>query len=135
MYRYLRIVFSMERLLLIALGGAVGSMFRYLISTATYKLIGRDFPYGTLSVNALGCFLIGLLFILLLDRFDDFSDQLRSLLIIGFLGGFTTFSSFSIETINLLENGELYRSLLNIIISIILCLGLTWLGILLGRQL
>jgi CrcB protein len=125
----------MERLLLIALGGAVGSMFRYLISTATYKLIGRDFPYGTLSVNALGCFLIGLLFILLLDRFDDFSDQLRSLLIIGFLGGFTTFSSFSIETINLLENGELYRSLLNIIISIILCLGLTWLGILLGRQL
>lgn len=125
----------MNKVLLIGLGGAIGSVFRYLVSTSTYKLVGRDFPYGTLSVNAIGSFVIGFLFILLLDRVDGMADQLRSLLIIGFLGGFTTFSSFSIETINLIENGEIFRSFLNVLISVILCLSLTWLGVLLGRQL
>lgn len=125
----------MDRILLIGIGSAIGGIFRYLVSTGTYKLVGRTFPYGTLTVNALGSFLVGILFIILLERFNGVADQLRSLLIIGFLGGFTTFSSFSIETINLIENGELYRGLLNILISIVLCLSLTWMGILLGRQL
>jgi len=125
----------MDRLLLIGLGGAIGSVLRYIVSTSTHQWMGRSFPYGTLSVNAIGSFLIGFLFIILLDRVDGFSDTLRSFLIIGFLGGFTTFSSFSMETINLIENGEFFRSFLNIMISLILCLSLTWLGILLGRQL
>lgn len=124
----------MNRILLIALGSGAGGVLRYLISTAAYRWLGREFPYGTLAVNAVGSFLIGLLFVILLEHFTEFADHLRSLLIIGFLGGFTTFSSFSIETINLLENGEIYRGFLNVIISVALCLSLTWLGILLGRQ-
>jgi CrcB protein len=124
----------MNKLFLIGFGSAVGGILRYLVSTGTYKILGRSFPYGTLVVNALGSFIIGFLFIILLERFNEFSDQLRALLIIGFLGGFTTFSSFSIETINLIEGGEIMRGLLNIIISIVLCLSLTWIGVLLGRQ-
>lgn len=124
----------MERILLIGLGSGIGGICRYLVSTGTYKLLGRDFPYGTLAVNALGSFVVGILFIVLLERFGAYADELRLLLIIGFLGGFTTFSSFSIETINLIENGELGRGMLNVIVSVVLCLALTWLGVLTGRQ-
>ncbi|MDR3478484.1 MAG: fluoride efflux transporter CrcB [Gammaproteobacteria bacterium] len=124
-----------ERLLLIGFGSGVGGILRYLVSTGAYKIFGRTFPYGTLCVNAIGSFLIGFLFVVLLERFNGIADQLRTLLIIGFLGGFTTFSAFSIETMNLLESADYYRGLLNIIISVVLCLGLTWIGMILGRQL
>lgn len=122
-------------LLFIGLGSGIGGMARYLVSTGTYKLFGRDFPYGTLCVNAIGSFLIGFLFIILLERFNALAEEMRSLLIIGFLGGFTTFSSFSIETMNLLESAEVGRAILNIVISVALCLMLTWMGMKLGRQL
>lgn len=125
----------MERLFLIAFGGAIGCVLRYLVSTGVYRLFGRDFPYGTLAVNAIGSLLIGFLFVLLLEYIDSMADSFRSLLVIGFLGGFTTFSSFSLETINLIESGEMYRAFLNVFISVTVCLCLTWIGILLGRQL
>ncbi len=123
----------LTRIMLIGLGGAVGSVFRYLLSTSVYKFLKPSFPYGTLTVNACGCFLIGFLFVLLLERFDGQADSLRSLLIIGFLGGFTTFSSFSLETLNLIESGELLSGLLNVMVSVFLCLSLTWVGVVLGR--
>jgi len=125
----------MDKILLIGFGSAIGGVLRYLLSTNVYKLAGHSFPYGTLVVNCIGAFLVGLIFIILLERFNGFAEQLRAFLIIGFLGGFTTFSAFSIETINLLENGELTRSMINVFASVLLCLSLTWLGILLGRQL
>lgn len=125
----------MDKLLLIGIGGGFGSIFRYLVSTGVYKLFGSQFPYGTFCVNAVGSFIIGFIFILLLDNVSGMADQLRALLIIGFLGGFTTFSSFSMETLNLIENGDVYRALLNIVLSVSVCLFLTWLGVLLGRQL
>lgn len=125
----------METILLVGLGSAVGGICRYLLSMTVHAFLGKSFPYGTLTVNALGSFLIGFLFILLLDRYASFAEELRALLVIGFLGGFTTFSSFSMETINLFENGEIMLAGLNIFLSITICLVLTWLAVLLGRQL
>jgi fluoride exporter len=119
----------------IFLGAGFGGVFRYWISNSVYWVIGRQFPYGTLVVNVSGCFLMGLLFVLILERFDGIGPQLRSLLLIGFLGGYTTFSSFSIETLNLFENGAWFSAVLNIFLSVILCIVAAWLGVMGGRQL
>lgn len=124
----------MTNALLIFVGAGVGGVFRYWAANGVYWLTGRQFPYGTLFVNVSGCFLMGLLFVLL-ERVDSISPQLRALLLIGFLGGYTTFSSFSIETLTLFENGEWLSGLLNIVLSFSLCLIATWIGVIGGRQL
>ncbi|MFA5959806.1 MAG: fluoride efflux transporter CrcB [Tatlockia sp.] len=125
----------MNNTLLIFFGAGVGGVFRYWISYFVYWVLGRDFPYGTLVVNASGSFLMGLLFAVLLERFDGLGSQLRALLLIGFLGGYTTFSSFSLETLNLFESGDWPCAFLNVVLSVTLCIALTWLGVLGGRQL
>ncbi|MDP3560101.1 MAG: fluoride efflux transporter CrcB [Legionellaceae bacterium] len=125
----------MNHLILIFLGAGCGGVSRYGVSNAVYWFLGRQFPFGTLVVNASGSFLMGLLFTLIFERLDGIGPQLRSLLLIGFLGGYTTFSSFSIETLNLLENGGWFSALLNIVLSVFLCISLTWLGVIGGRQL
>ena len=125
----------MNQALLILLGGGIGSLLRYWTSIATYSYLGRDFPYGTLAVNIIGSFLMGFLSILLIERLNNQADSLRALLLIGFLGGFTTFSSFSIETFNLLEAGETMKGILNMASSLGFCMLSVTLGALLGRQL
>lgn len=125
----------MTNSLLIFLGAGLGGVCRYWLSNGIYWLVGRQFPYGTLFVNVTGSFLMGLLFVLLMERFDGIGPQLRSLLLIGFLGGYTTFSSFSVETLTLFENGAWLGGCLNILLSIVLCISLAWLGIIGGRQL
>lgn len=124
----------MIRLFLITLGGALGSICRYGVSIGVYFLIGRNFPYGTLVVNITGCFLMGLLFTLFLERYNEIADHLRALLLIGFLGGYTTFSAFSIETLSLFENGEAWAAISNIILSVGLCMLAVWMGTLIGRN-
>lgn len=124
----------MNNSLLIFIGAGVGGVLRYWISTSIYGLLGRQFPYGTLVVNVSGCLLMGLLFVLLVERFDGVAPPFRSLLLIGLLGGYTTFSSFSIETLSLFENGAWFNAVLNVMLSIVLCLAATWLGVLGGRQ-
>lgn len=121
--------------LLIFLGAGLGGVSRYWISSMTYGFLGRQFPYGTLVVNVSGCFLMGLLFVIILERFDGIGPQLRSLLLIGLLGGYTTFSSFSVETLNLFENGAYLSAALNVLFSVTLCIAATWLGVMGGRQL
>ena len=124
----------MMQALAIAGGGAIGALMRFYASTGIYAFLGRGFPYGTLFVNISGSIVMGLLYVLFIDRLQV-SPEVRSALLVGVLGAFTTFSTFSIETLNLLENGELGKATLNIVLSISLCLLGAWLGMLAGRQL
>jgi CrcB protein len=124
----------MNQLLAIGIGGAIGSIARYGLSNWVYALAGRGFPYGTFAVNVLGCLVMGVLFVLFTERFSD-STVWRAGILIGVLGGFTTFSSFSIETFNLIEQRELTRATFNILGSVGACLLGTWIGVILGRQL
>ena len=120
---------------LIFLGAGVGGVLRYWVSTLTYSIVGKQFPYGTLLVNVTGCLLMGLLFVLTMERFDGFGPQLRSLLLIGLLGGYTTFSSFTIETVNLIENGQWAYASANILLSALCCIAATWIGVIGARLL
>ena len=117
----------------IAIGGAAGSLCRYGMSNGIYLLLGRSFPYGTLAVNILGSFIMGSVYILMIER-ASISEELRAGITIGLLGAFTTFSTFSIETINLIESGEILKAGLNILFSVTLCVVGCWLGMNLSRQ-
>lgn len=113
-------------LLLIAFGGAAGSVLRYLFGGAVQHLNPRGFPVGTLSVNVLGCLLIGILAQLFLNM--QTSAPMRALLIVGFCGGFTTFSAFSHETTGLIEGGEYLRAGTYVFLSLTLCIAATFAG-------
>ncbi|TAX34770.1 fluoride efflux transporter CrcB [Rhizobium leguminosarum] len=95
----------MIQALLVAVGGAIGSLLRYYVGQWALRLMGPAFPWGTLVVNIVGCFVIGVLAELIARKFNA-SVELRLLLITGFLGGFTTFSAFSLDAISLFERGE-----------------------------
>ena len=123
----------MKQLIVIAAGGAVGALMRYGMSNAVYAMLGRSFPYGTLAVNVFGSLLMGFLFVLLIER-STFDLLWRSAILIGGLGAFTTFSTFSIETLNLIENGSVTLALLNMLLSVALCIIAVWLGVAVARQ-
>ena len=124
----------MTQLLAIAAGGSIGAVLRYLASSGVHLWLGRGFPYGTLLVNVLGSFIMGLLYELFLQRISV-SDEIRALLLVGVLGAFTTFSTFSMETISLIEQGDLSKAVLNVLLSVILCLSAAWFGLFVVRQL
>lgn len=120
--------------LAIAAGGALGAVLRYATSTAVYELLGRSFPWGTLAVNVAGSLLMGLLYVLLVERVG-WGPAWRAALLVGLLGAFTTFSTFSLETFNLLEQGAWGLAAANVAASVFLCLGAAGAGIVLGRWL
>ena len=124
----------MLQILLVAIGGALGSVGRYLAGVHITRLMGSGFPYGTLTVNIVGSFLIGLLVELLARRFNGSMD-LRLFLVVGFLGGFTTFSSFSLDALALFERGASLSAAAYIFTSLILSLAAVFAGLLLGRSL
>jgi CrcB protein len=123
----------MLRIVAIAAGGAAGSLLRYWMSTGVYAILGRGFPYGTLVVNVVGSLLMGVCFVMFMERMVS-SPEWRAAVLIGLLGAFTTFSTFSMETLNLLEGGAYFRAAANVVLSVVLCLAATWVGVVVGRQ-
>ena len=104
----------------VAIGGALGAMGRFAMSTWVFQ-INHRFPWATLTVNVLGSFLMGILFVVIVER-GALSMEMRSLLMIGFLGAFTTFSTFSLDALGLWQNGHLFLALLYVLASVALCL-------------
>lgn len=117
----------------IALFCAGGGLTRYYLSGWIYSLLGKAFPYGTLAVNVIGAYLIGLVMEMGF-RSTAIPDTLRIGLTVGFMGGLTTFSTFSYETFKLLEEGQFVFAFANVAISVMVCLLFTWLGIITIRM-
>lgn len=124
----------MLNLLAVAGGGALGAVLRYGLANGLYAWFGRSFPIGTLAVNVIGSLLIGFLYVLLIERLAV-AVEWRSALLVGVLGSFTTFSSFSLETLQLLEESGAMPALWNILLNVCLCLLACWVGLWLTRQL
>lgn len=127
------------QVLLVALGGALGSVLRFVLARMFNPVVvgtqvSTSFPTGTLLVNTIGCFVIGLVFVLLQQLGDPLAlDRWRAFLMVGLLGGFTTFSAFSLETMQLIQFGFWQQAMLNIIVSVGLCLAGTAAGIQLAK--
>ncbi|MGH8559869.1 MAG: fluoride efflux transporter CrcB [Methylococcales bacterium] len=123
----------MNQLLSVAIGGAVGSLLRFFISSGMHIWLGRGFPYGTLAVNLIGSFLVGLLTEALILQRIAIAMEYRAAILVGLFGGFTTFSTFSLETFYLFEQGNHAKAGLNILFSVGVGLFAVWLGLASGR--
>ena len=117
----------------IAMGGALGATARFAMSHQVYQWFGREFAWGTLSVNVLGSFIMGLIAVLMVDKLA-LSTEWRAFVMVGFLGAFTTFSTFSYETMQYIEVGEINKAFINIAVSVVTCLIAVWIGMLAARQ-
>lgn len=124
----------MNQTLAIAAGGALGALLRFWVSSGVYAVLGRGFPYGTLAVNVLGSLLMGLLYILMLERLA-LGAEWRAFALVGLLGAFTTFSTFSIETLTLIEQADYFKAVANALVSVVACVGAAFIGVMLARQL
>ncbi len=123
----------MSRLSFIAIGGAIGALLRYMISGMTYRYLGGSFPWGTLSVNLIGAFIIG--FLWGLSEITIVSSDFRSFVFIGIIGSFTTFSTYSLETFNLFRDAEIKLVLANVLITNVLGIALVLFGFIASRYL
>ncbi|WP_313618719.1 fluoride efflux transporter CrcB [Agrobacterium sp.] len=124
----------MIHVLLVAIGGAVGSGARYLLNLWAVRLGGTNFPWGTFAVNIIGGFAIGLLSEMIIRKFSA-STEMRLLLVTGMLGGFTTFSSFSLDAVGLFERGEIGLSAVYVLSSVVISILAVCGGLALGRAL
>jgi CrcB protein len=121
----------MMKFIYLAIGGITGTFARYFMAGAVYGLLGTRFPYGTLIVNLSGCFIIGILTTVAENKFL-LNPNLRVLLMIGFCGAFTTFSTFMLETSNLIKDGETMRALMNVLLSVVAGFIFFRIGVFLG---
>lgn len=121
----------MVKIIFLVAGGALGTLSRYLLSGMTHKYISGTFPWGTLLVNATGALVIG--FCWGIFEMRDLSPQVRMFLFIGFLGGYTTFSTFALETMNLLRDGDIRIALLNVLANNLVTLVLVFAGYFLSK--
>ncbi|MDG0969937.1 MAG: fluoride efflux transporter CrcB [Porticoccaceae bacterium] len=118
--------------LAVAVGGALGSVTRYACSVWFFDISSQKFPYATLFVNVIGSLVMGILYVIIIERVA-MSSEMRSLLMVGFLGAFTTFSTFSLDTLRLWQNGDNLISLIYVIATITLCLVGVSVGVWLTR--
>ena len=116
----------------IAIGGACGALLRFVTNSFVNNLMEKPFPYGVLTVNVLGSFLIGLFMAYFMEH-DLHSTAIARGIVVGFLGAFTTFSTFSLDTLLLIEQGRWMLASLNIVSNVVLCLFAVWLGMWLAR--
>jgi CrcB protein len=123
----------LDRYLMVMLGGGVGSLVRYAVGTAIMNRTGGRFPLGTVFINITGSFLIGFIMTILTERLSP-SPNWRLLLVVGFLGGYTTFSSFEWETLGLVQDGARWLGLLNVMGSVVFGYISVWLGALLAGK-
>jgi len=117
----------------LAVGGSLGAVSRYWVSSTTYRWLGQDFPYGTLGVNLLGSLVMGFLSVLLIHRFH-ISEEIRIGLLAGFLGSFTTFSTFAMDTLHLAGNEAMLKAVIYVMASVALCLVGAWIGLFVAKQ-
>ncbi len=122
----------MNNLLLIALGGALGAISRYGLAQLSINLFGKGFPFGTLIANFVGSFLMGLLFSMIESQ--HLIPQARIALGVGFLGAFTTFSTFSLDTILLMQQGDWQKAIMNVALNLCLSLSAVFIGLWLGAK-
>lgn len=118
--------------LFVAMGGAFGASMRYLIVQISTNLLGKGFPFGTLVVNVLGSFLLGILYSFM-QQDNGENAGLRALIGIGLLGAFTTFSTFSLDTVLLIQHGEIIKASLNVFFNVTVCLISVWLALLIFK--
>lgn len=118
---------SFSALLFVAIGGAAGASLRFSLSFLMVSLFGKGFPYGTLLVNIIGSFLLGLLFSVI-EHGIVREMPWHPLIGVGFIGALTTFSTFSIDTLLMLQNGDWQKAILNVFLNVLVCLGAVWLG-------
>ncbi len=117
----------------IAVGGSLGAMSRYWVSMTTYQWLGQQFPHGTLAVNLLGSVAMGFLSVLIVQRFQV-SDEIRIGLLAGFLGSFTTFSTFALDTLQLATSEAILKAVLYVFLSVALCILGVWAGLVAAKQ-
>lgn len=123
----------MTHFLLVALGGAIGASFRHLAGLASLRIMGPGFPWGTLFVNVLGSLIMGLFIAWLARRAGGSSSELRLFFATGVLGGFTTFSAFSLDVVSLFERGEIAASMGYVLASVMLSVCALFIGLWFGR--
>ena len=119
--------------LAVAFGGAVGACLRYACNELALNVLGKSFPFGTLLVNILGSFVLGWLYALISSGAIAVAPW-RALITIGLIGAFTTFSTFSLDTVLLLQQGDWQKAIANVLLNVLLCLTLAWLGLKLGSM-
>jgi CrcB protein len=124
----------MQKTIFIALAGLVGTLLRYWLSGVVAKRFGETFPWGTMVVNLIGCFVTGAVFYLSEERFL-INPAVRTVIMIGLLGGFTTFSSYGLQTFTLLRDGEFGLATLNLVVSNVCGLLMVWAGHVSGKAL
>jgi fluoride exporter len=123
----------MTKYLMVAIGGALGSVLRFWVGGYVSNRMGSRFPYGTFVINVTASFLIGLILTLLAER-SHWSANWRYFIPIGFIGGFSTFSAFEYETFQSFQNGEVLMAGLNVVLSVIVGFVSVWLGVITGRS-